>query len=121
MPHNITGACLWCDGPTIPLDEKEDTMDCKIPGCTNEALAARGRYGGLCEQHKMEKAGSNGGSTSHESGYAALVKELTKLGKAVDTTRRKAEAAQVTAQRRETEADQAERAFRDKAQELSGV
>jgi hypothetical protein len=41
---------------------EEQRMDCKIYGCTNEAAAERGRYAGLCDEHReIQVAKSNGG------------------------------------------------------------
>lgn len=40
----------------LSADELTRSLDCKIPGCPDAALAARGPYAGLCARHRRLKA-----------------------------------------------------------------
>lgn len=75
----------------VPASELGVTRLCKQPGCVNDATATRGRYAGLCDEHKTvaiqrqqrnPDPAENGGVS-----YEAMAKELVGVGKKIDAAR----------------------------------
>lgn len=59
------------------------TVDCKVPGCTNEA-PSRGPYSGLCSEHRAKRtptprAANGGGLAGQLDSLKALAKKADKL------------------------------------------
>lgn len=115
------------------------TIDCRWPGCTNEAKSDRGIYAYLCETHIEEKRRTgvtpafdrpvNGGGPRPApvrvrdvsgDGFEAKVKELAKLGREADRAREKAKDATEKALAAKRRADLLEQAFRVRTRELMG-
>lgn len=86
---------------TLSAHNLTKTMDCKAPGCAETAVAARGRYAGLCERHSKEKqkvAAAPGGAGRGEREQAirdvlAIAKDIDRQARVIDKLRTKAEAA----------------------------
>lgn len=116
--------------------EAFETRDCKIPGCTNEAVARMGKFAGLCSEHIQARrtspppiatarplpqtAPSTPPPRPSSDTFAQKVKQLGHAGKEVDRLRATAKRATERALAAKQRADSAERDFKRLARELMG-
>jgi hypothetical protein len=100
-----------------------ETLTCKQPGCTRDAVAKMGKFAGLCAVHieDRRRADANGRSASPAvPGLADKVKRLGKVGRDVDRLRGEAKKLTEKALTAKRRADDAEREFHALARELMG-
>lgn len=48
---------------SFPAHRLAQTVNCKVHGCAEQAISARGRYAKLCETHRTEKATATAATT----------------------------------------------------------
>lgn len=112
----------------MDIQTATSSVSCKVANCTQDAVARKGIYAGLCSTHidARRRAEASGQSqrppraASVMDGLAEKVKRLQKVGKDVDRLRARAKKLTEEALVAKRRADEAEREFHALARDLMG-